>query len=367
MLYSCAMKNYFFAFLAFSLMAASSLKAKDRDSLRLTIFDNVVYYDGYAQLVPLKVEEGLYRTNTSYTRKLSNNELSSLANGEVKMQVDLKAACDNYDRIANVALLLIEKGKNYPTVAKRIEIGRYITPFMDMNKQPNVRPYSWDASAVSKILGNKSLLGQYDCYIQMNIFGVPYAAQKQVKGCEGRNDVFVGNLYFDIKAGKAKNKAAYQLIPIAYSDSLNNYKATDSLGKTVRTYTFKTEKNLRDVEFFIISSNHGANKNGEEYNRRVHYIYVDDVLQLKYIPGENTCEPYRQYNTQSNGIYGKTPKTDEQWQKFSNWCPGAVIPLRKIKLYKLQKGEHLLRLIVPDAKFENKEGYIPFSAYVIGR
>lgn len=361
------MKNYFFTILALCLISTGSLKAVERDSLRLTVFDNIVYYDGYAQLVPLKVEEGIYRNNTSYTRKLNDKEIALLTNGEVKMQVDLKAACDNYDRIANVALLLIEKGKNYPAVAKRIEIGRYITPFMDMNKQPNVRPYLWDASAIGKIVGNKSNANQYDFYIQMNVFGVPYAAQKQVKGCEGRNDVFIGNLYFDIKAGREKSKTAYQLIPIAYSDSLNNYKATDSLGKTTRTYTFKTEKNLKDVEFFIISSNHGANKNGEEYNRRVHYIYVDNVLQLKYIPGENTCEPYRQYNTQSNGIYGKTPKTDEQWQKFSNWCPGAVIPLRKIKLDKLPKGEHRLQLVVPDAKFENKEGYIPFSAYALGR
>ncbi|MEE1944381.1 peptide-N-glycosidase F-related protein [Pedobacter sp. KR3-3] len=361
------MKNYFFTCLALCLISASSLKASERDSLRLTVFDNIVYYDGYAQLVPLKVQEGIYRSNTSYTRKLNDREIALLTNEDVNMQVDLKAACDNYDRIANVALLLIEKGKNYPAVTKRIEIGRYITPFMDMNKQPNVRPYVWDASAIGKIVGNKSFADQYDFYIQMNVFGVPYAAQKQVKGCEGRNDVFIGNLYFDVKASQKKSKAVYQLIPIAYSDSLNNYKATDSLGKTTRTYTFKAEKNLKDVEFFIISSNHGANKNGEEYNRRVHYVYLDNVLQLKYIPGENTCEPYRQYNTQSNGIYGKTPKTDEQWQKFSNWCPGAVIPLRKIKLDQLKKGEHCLQIVVPDAKFENKEGYIPFSAYALGR
>lgn len=335
------------------------------DSLKLNIFQDVVYYDGYATLVPLNVKEGIFRTNTSYTRKLSSDEINTLSKGTVKMQVDLKASCDNYDRIAYVSLLFVEKGKSYPQVAKQVEIGRYITPFMDMNKQPNVRPYFWDVTAIANALSHKAIVAKYEVYIQMNIFGVPYAAQKQVKGCEGRNDVFIGNLYFNIVPAKTKKELLIN--PIAYHDSLSNYKSTDTLGKTTKTYRFTTEKNLKDLQLVVISSNHGANRNGEEYNRRVHYLYLDNELLFKYTPGENTCEPYRQYNTQSNGIYGKTPKTEEQWQRFSNWCPGAVIPLRQIAISKLKKGEHQLRIVVPDAKFENKEGYIPFSAYLVGK
>jgi len=351
--------------LFFSAIAES--KAVPADSLQLAIFENVVYYDGYATLVPLKVKEGLFRTNTSYTRQLSAAEISSLSKGEVKMQVNLEAACDNYDRLADVSLLLTEKGKGLTHVVKKVEIARYITPFMDKNKQPNIRPYAWEVDAIGNVLRNKSMIKEYDIYIQMNIFGVPYAAQKQVKGCEGKNDVFVGNLSFTVFPAKEKLKNDYQLKVVAYQDSLSNYKSTDTLGKTTRTYSFKLEKDLKELQLFIISSNHGANRNGEEYNRRIHYIYLDNELLFKYIPGENTCEPYRQYNTQSNGIYGKTVKTDEQWQKFSNWCPGAVIPLRKLAIAKLKKGEHQLRITVPDAKFENKEGTIPISAYIIGR
>lgn len=344
-------------------------KAVQPDSLKLTVFSDVVYFDGYASLVPLTVKEGLFRTNTSYTRQLTSSEIVSLTKGEVKMQVDLKAACDNYDRLANVSLLFVEKGKPHTQVVKKVEIGRYITPFMDMNKQPNIRPYFWDATAMGDVLRNASIQKKYDVYIQMNIFGVPYAAQKQVKGCESRNDVFIGNLYFIVFPAKSKLKTDYQINTIAYQDSINNYKGTDTLGKTTKSYTFKTEKNLKELQLFIISSNHGANRNGEEYNRRIHYVYLDNELIFKYIPGESTCEPYRKYNTQSNGIYGKNgkSKTDEQWQKFSNWCPGAVIPLRKVDVVKLKKGEHQLRIAVPDAKFVDKEGYIPFSAYFIGR
>lgn len=341
--------------------------ANQPDSLKIIALENVVFYDGYAALVPMDVQEGLFRTNTSYTRKLSSAEISTLTKGEVKMQVDLKAACDNYDRLAYVSLLFVEKGKSYTQSAKQVEIGRYITPFMDRNKQPNVRPYFWEITAIGDVLRNASVLKKYEVYIQMNVFGVPYAAQKQIKGCEGKNDVFIGNLYFNIFPVKDKLKTDYQLHTIAYQDSLSNYKSTDTLGKTTKSYAFKTEKDLKDLQLTIISSNHGANRNGEEYNRRIHYVYLDDKLIYRYIPGENTCEPYRQYNTQSNGIYGKSVKTDEQWQKFSNWCPGAVIPFRKVDVSKLKKGEHKLRISVPDAKFENKEGTIPFSAYFIGR
>lgn len=361
------MKKQIFALLCLLPLLVAKSVAAQPDSLKLAIFDNVVYYDGYAPLVPLKVKDDLYRTNTSYTRQLSVEELNILTKGTVKMQVDLKAACDNYDRIAYVSLLFVERDKTYPNVAKQIEVGRYITPFMDMNKQPNTRPYLWDVTTIGDVLRNKSSYAGYKVYIQMNVFGVPYAAQKQVKGCEGRNDVFVGCLYFNVFPTKDKLKTDYQLNTIAYQDSLSNYKNTDTLGKTTKTYAFKVEKGVKDLQLFIISSNHGANRNGEEYSRRMHYIYLDDKLVFKYIPGESTCEPYRQYNTQSNGIYGKTVKTEEQWQRFSNWCPGAVIPLRKVEVAKLSKGEHKLRIEVPDAKFENKEGVIPFSAYLIGR
>lgn len=337
------------------------------DSLKVNIFDNVVYYDGYASPVSIPEKEGLIRTNTTYTRQLTEVEITALTKGQVKMQVNLQAACDNYDRLAYVSAFFVEHGKALEQAAKKIELARYITPFMDKNKQPDIRPYLWEMNAIGDILRNEALLKKYDVYIQMYVFGVPYAAQKQVKGCEGRNDVFIGNLSFTVYPSAGKLQKDYVFIPIAYQDSLSNYKSTDTLGKTTRTYQFTSPKTLKNATLQLISSNHGANRGGEEYSRRVHYVYLDNKLIYQYIPGENTCEPYRKYNTQGNGIYGRTPKTDEQWQEFSNWCPGAAIPLREIKGIKLGKGIHQLRISVPDAKFVDKEGTIPVSAYFIGR
>jgi hypothetical protein len=117
---------------------------------------------------------------------------------------------------------------------------------------------------------------------------------------------------------------------------------------------------------YLITSNHGANSGGEEYIRRIHNIYFDQNLVLTYTPGEPSCEPYRVYNTQGNGIYGPNPRTDAQWQSFSNWCPGAAIPIREINLGFLNNGAHTFKIDVPAAVFANNEGNFPVSLYLQG-
>ena len=82
------------------------------------------------------------------------------------------------------------------------------------------------------------------------------------------------------------------------------------------------------------------------------------------LPGRPSCEPFRVYNTQANGIYGPTPMTDEEWQSFSNWCPGDVIDIRIIPWGSVAAGPHQLVIEVPDAVFVGDEGNFPFSLYV---
>ena len=150
--------------------------------------------------------------------------------------------------------------------------------------------------------------------------------------------------------------------------NLNNYKkeATDTLGKTTKTYTFNVPSDVEDAQLVLITSNHGANSGGEEYNRRWHFVYVDGELALTYRPGRESCEPFRKYNTQGNLIYGKTAMSDKEWQAFSNWCPGDVIDNRIISLGAYKAGEHKVMIRVPDAKFRGGQGDIPVSLYFQG-
>ena len=165
-------------------------------------------------------------------------------------------------------------------------------------------------------------------------------------------------------------------------NDLNNYNenATDTIGKTTKTYTFEVPEDVQDAQLVIVTSNHGAGgyldsdgvpHYGEEYCRRMHFIYYDGDLALTYRPGRTSCERWRIYNTQSNGIYGATSKTDEEWQSFSNWCPGDVIDNRIIHLGAVKAGTHKVRITVPDAEFNGNaegqhDGNFPVSIFFQG-
>ena len=337
----------------------------------ITVFDTVLYYDGYASLVNIPTLPAgiIHHRNDLFARMLTTSELQSIGT-TLQMNVTIKASCDNYDRIGNVNMALVPTGATTytPDSVQRIELGRYITPFMNKNSMPDTVPYTYNIDNATLLMKDTGITNHYDIWIELELFGVPYAAQTQVAGCSGRNDVFYGTLKF-VTNNAAPIQNTNVLIPLAFKKSFNNYQAaaTDTIGKTTKTISFNIPNNLTDAAFFLITSNHGANTGGEEYNRRDHFVYFDNALMLTYKPGRPTCEPYRQYNTQSNGIYGATPRTNSQWQSFSNWCPGDVISIRRIDLGSVTAGNHNFMIRVPDAIFTGTQGNFPLSLYFQGK
>ncbi len=336
----------------------------------ITVMDGVIFHDGYAGLVPdVAPQPGIIKLrNDLFTRKLTTDELASIGT-TLQMRVVIGALCDNYDRIGGVNMALVPAGEETydPALVEHIELGRFITPFMNKNIQPDSVPYVFNVDNVAMLLKDVELTNTYDIWIELAVFGVPYAANTQVAGCSNRNDVFSGKLTFQTNDPVAAADTNV-LLPLFFNTNMNNYQAgaTDTLGQTTRSITFQVEEDLTDASFFLITSNHGANTDGEEYNRRFHYAYYNGALRLTYKPGRLTCEPFRQFNTQGNGIYGSSPRTPAQWQSFSNWCPGDVIDIRRIDLGPVTAGEHSFMLRVPTAVFANGEGYFPLSLYFQG-
>ncbi|MEZ0006311.1 hypothetical protein ABH942_001681 [Flavobacterium sp. 28YEA47A] len=354
-------------FLIFGFMTVTGINVQAQNTL--TVFEEILFYDGYAGVVNFPTPEGVIRhRNDLYAKKIDGG-LSTPYGSNMTIEVIIKASCDNYDRIGNVNLALVPKGLiGYsPDNVQRIELARFITPFMNKNRQPDQVPYTFSANNLSKILNDPGLNAAYDFWMELEVFGVPYAANTQVAGCSGRNDVFYGTLNL-ISDGTPAASLPTFLLPLNFKKNLNNYNenATDVVGQTVRTINFNIPNAITDAKLYLITSNHGANENGEEYNRRWHYIQFDNVSVLTYRPGEPTCEPYRVYNTQGNGIYGSSPRTPAQWQSFSNWCPGSTIPTREISLGNVAAGQHTFKIEVPDAVFANGEGYFPISVYLQG-
>ena len=356
--------------------------AHAQEATTMRLFDEVVFYDGY--LVKdnpdkdLFAEDGILRNYTYlYAVKLTDEQLDAFGS-EVTMNVWIKACCDNYDRIGNINLALIPKDSltydPYFNTERRIELGRFVTPFMDKNKEPDTVPFTYRMDYMNYIFRDVALREQYNYWVEFELFGIPYAANEQIAGCEGRNDVFFGTLDFVTSAPALGQTEANVLVPIVIKkpeymgNNLNNYNeaATDQLGETVKTYTFEVPEDVADGQIVLVTSNHGANAGGEEYNRRWHYIYVDDELELTYKPGRTSCEPFRKYNTQPNGIYGSIRMSDEEWQSFSNWCPGDVIDNRIIRLGAMKAGEHSVKISVPEAVFPEQQGDIPVSMFFQG-
>ncbi len=365
--------------------AAPSAIAQTQTRDTITVFNAARFYDGYLvkDLPDDPTLDGILRHTTShYAVKLTDEQLNQIGDS-LQMHVAVQACCDNYDRIGNVNIALVPKGQetysidyNHPeTNVQRIEIGRFITPFMDKNVKPDVVPYFYNVPYLSYILRDSELRSKYDLWVEFELFGVPYAANEQITSCAGRSDVFLGTLKLSsLPQNKGVETDKDVLVPIVIKNpeyighNLNNYdeKATDEVGKTEKTYEFEVPKDVASGQLVLVTSNHGANSGGEEYNRRIHYIYYDDELVLSYKPGRTSCEPFRQYNTQPNGIYGRKKKSDLVWQSFSNWCPGDVIDNRIIILGAVKAGKHKVKISVPTAKFNGGKGEIPVSLFFQG-
>jgi hypothetical protein len=335
-----------------------------------TIYDEVIFYDGYAATVNEPVQDGVTRiNNATYTTKLSSAMVQNLSAGKLSMNVIIGALCDNYDRLGHVYLAFVPKGATSYSQSEvdRIEIARIITPFMNKNINPTSVPYFFKMDNVSEIFKDTTLLAAYDIWVELEVFGVPYAAQTQVSGCSGRIDVFKGTLIFTVENGTETYTDSPFILPLSCREDLNNYNSTDVEGETTKIIQFSLNAPVENAVLYLVTSNHGANAGGEEYERRMHYLYLDDQLIHSYIPGGKSCEPWRQYNTQGNGIYGTSPKTTRQWLDFNNWCPGDKIPNREVALGNLSAGTHVIKLDVPDAVFVNNEGYFPISMYIQNR
>lgn len=380
------MANFYRTFMtAASCLALLSASAQEAENLKtVNIYDEVIFFDGYNTLDGISDEskamipedDGILRHRTSlYSVKLTEEQLSQIGD-KLTMKVTIGALCDNYDRIGNINLALVPKGSETynPDEVQRIEIGRFITPFMNKNIQPTSVPYEFEMDNVSMILRDANIRAQYDIWAEFELFGIPYAANEQVRGCKDRQDVFTGTLDFvtgDVAAPETDKNVLVPVVikkPEYKGGNFNNYSegATDVKGKTDKTWRFELPKDVTDGEIVLIISHHGANSGGEEYNRRAHNIYFDGDLIDIFTPGRESCEPFRQYNTQGNGIYGRQPKTDAEWQSFSNWCPGDKIDIRVFKTGPLTAGEHAFRIKVLRATFNGKQGDFPVSIYFQG-
>lgn len=331
-----------------------------------TVFDEVVFYDGYADTYTEPAPpEGIVRmSNSRYAAKLSETQLDGIQD-TFSIDVTIGALCDNYDRQGGVFLALVPAGEDIDSENKQVmEVGRFITPFMDKNVMPDEVPYHYELSHLAGLFQDEVIRDNYDIWVEFFLFGVPYAANTEIDGCEGRSDVFRGTIVLNSSVDEDNPASNYIPKPLWSRLQMNKTNNSDEWGTAVRLVNFSNEEELTDAHVQLITSAHGANSGGEEYIRRDHFVYFNGEQVLTYRPGGESCEPFRQYNTQPNGIYSLYPRTDADWAQWNNWCPGAAIPSRFIELGDVPAGEHQFKLTVPTGQFPNDNDEIVLSAFI---
>nr|WP_322624107.1 peptide-N-glycosidase F-related protein [uncultured Flavobacterium sp.] len=343
------------------------------------VYDNAVFYGMYQSTVDTPGPTGAIRhNNTSYGIKLTDEQIASFGN-TLTLNIQAASLCDNYDRIGNANIAFVPKGATsyvYNQV-DRIEMARFITPFMLPDRDLEV-PYTYDVTNLIDIFKDPTLSSTYDFWIELEIAGYQGgvgqggAAEMYPTICAGRDDVYRGSLQFETSGTYVPKNTYFK--KLSYKFELKNYvqatptsnDGTDVLGSTERTIAFDVPAPVSNAKYYFINSNHGSGTNGEEYVRRWHSVFLDGSRVLYYRPGGKSCEPYRQYNTQGNGIYGASPQTLSYWTQFNNWCPGDAVPIRVVDLGTLSTGSHNFKITVNGAQFNGGQGYFPMSVYVQG-
>src|SRR5689334_19075152 len=190
----------------------------------VAVLENITFYDGYAATVDEPLPDGAIRHDNSLVATRLTDELLAKVQTTLKVRVVVGARCDNYDRLGSVNLALVPKGAQTYVAGEvdRIEVARFVTPFMNMNKQPTTVPYEWEASNLVPILKDPDLLAEHDFWFELSIFGVPYAANDEVAGCAGRNDTQLGSLLLYTDSAREAQDFSV-LLPLAIGEDFNNY------------------------------------------------------------------------------------------------------------------------------------------------
>ena len=75
---------------------------------------------------------------------------------------------------------------------------------------------------MAPVLKNEDLLATYDMWLELEVIGVPYAANEEIIGGDGRSDVFYGSLTLD--SDRTRPAEDFDLLlPLAMKDAFNNY------------------------------------------------------------------------------------------------------------------------------------------------
>lgn len=113
---------------------------------------------------------------------------------------------------------------------------------------------------------------------------------------------------------------------------------------------------IKSLTLRYISTGHGGWGGGDEFNKKMNYVFADGKLIYSYIPWRDDCGMYRNYNPASGNFPNGMSSSDFS---RSGWCPGSTSVPVDIPLNNLKPGRHTFSVYIPMGKPEGTS----FSAW----
>ncbi|MBK8946861.1 MAG: peptide-N-glycosidase [Ignavibacteriae bacterium] len=101
---------------------------------------------------------------------------------------------------------------------------------------------------------------------------------------------------------------------------------------------------LENMKLKFTSTGHGGWENGDEFNKKLNEIFIDDKLIYSFIPWRDDCGTFRLSNPSSGNFENGLSSSD---LSRSNWCPGTVTVPVEIDLSNLSAGKHTFKIAIP--------------------
>lgn len=106
---------------------------------------------------------------------------------------------------------------------------------------------------------------------------------------------------------------------------------------------FEINEDIQNLQLLYTTTGHGGWENGDEFVPRMNKLFIDGEEVFKIIPWRTDCATYRLSNPASGNFSDGLSSSD---LSRSNWCPGILTPPYIIPLSKLQKGKHILEVVI---------------------
>lgn len=113
---------------------------------------------------------------------------------------------------------------------------------------------------------------------------------------------------------------------------------------------------LKSLTLRYIATGHGGWGGGDEFNKKMNYIFADGKLIYSFIPWRDDCGMYRNYNPASGNFPNGMSSSDFS---RSGWCPGSTSVPVDIPVTDLKPGKHTFSVYIPMGKPEGTS----FSAW----